>query len=306
MPELSIGVTLPTLDPDQAAASRPGIIPHAVRRVEDLGFESAWIADLVVGDGTPFLDAPLTLAAAAAVTDRIGLGFGVLVLPLRPVAWTAAQVTTLQHLSGGRLLLGVGSGGFPAAPFWSAVGADAAERGQRTDEALAVLPGLVAGETVRLRTEDPPLTLAPEVVPPPILIGGASRIAIRRAGRYGDGWFPSLVPPDRVRAGAVEVAAVSASHGRPTPGITVGTHAVLGSDPSAQDARSALERSLVSVHGIRSEDVGSVLVTGEPRQAAEQMAAWAEAGAERIVVSLDGDDWTHRLELLAEAAALLA
>ncbi|HEY6740087.1 MAG TPA: LLM class flavin-dependent oxidoreductase [Actinopolymorphaceae bacterium] len=82
-----------TLDGDHATAPRPAIIPDAVRRVEVLGFESAWLAGLVVGDGTPFLDATLLLAAAAAVTERIRLGFGVLVLPLRPAAWTAAQVT---------------------------------------------------------------------------------------------------------------------------------------------------------------------------------------------------------------------
>src|SRR5918999_142552 len=105
MASIEIGTGLPTGTPT---------IAEAAREIEELGFESLWVPDLLLGDGTPALEAALTLAAAAAVTERVKLGFGVLVVPLRPVPWLAAQVATLQQLSEGRLVLGVGSGGFPS------------------------------------------------------------------------------------------------------------------------------------------------------------------------------------------------
>ncbi|HEY2241960.1 MAG TPA: LLM class flavin-dependent oxidoreductase, partial [Streptosporangiaceae bacterium] len=91
---------------------QPGDVPAAARQAEELGFESAWVVDqLVAGTGVPVLDSLTALAGAAAVTSRIRLGVGVLIVPLRPVAWAAKQVATLQYLSGGRVLLGIGAGG---------------------------------------------------------------------------------------------------------------------------------------------------------------------------------------------------
>ncbi|MEV5330018.1 LLM class flavin-dependent oxidoreductase [Nonomuraea sp. NPDC052634] len=85
--------------------------------------------------------------------------FGVLSLPLRPVALVAAQVQTLQHRSGGRVVLGVGIGGFPGSPFWRAVGAPARDRERRTDEALRVLPGLIRGEATKAGDAEVTLSL---------------------------------------------------------------------------------------------------------------------------------------------------
>lgn len=112
--------------------------------------------------GAPFLESVVALSAAAAVTERLQLGFGVLLLGLRSEAWIAKQIASLQLLSGGRVLLGVGVGGAPAAE-WAAAGALLHERGRRTDLMLQALPDLLAGKTTALRTEtgEPTLTLEP-------------------------------------------------------------------------------------------------------------------------------------------------
>jgi alkanesulfonate monooxygenase SsuD/methylene tetrahydromethanopterin reductase-like flavin-dependent oxidoreductase (luciferase family) len=92
----------------------------------------------------------VVLAAAAGATERIHLGVGVMVLALRDPAWAAKQLASLQHVSGGRVVLGVGAGGVKhGTEAWEAVGVPYAERGRRTDEALALLPGLIRGETGR-------------------------------------------------------------------------------------------------------------------------------------------------------------
>lgn len=183
MATIKIGTTLPT-----DAAS----VVQGARDLEEWGFESGWLPDLLIGDGTPGSEPTLALAAAAAVTERIMLGFSVLVVPLRPAPWLAAQVATLQQLSGNRLILGVGIGGFPAAPFWQALGVSGKDRGRRTDAALAALPPLLAGDRVKIGGAA--LRLAPSTPMPPVIVGGSER-AFDRVLTHGDGWFPSLISP---------------------------------------------------------------------------------------------------------------
>src|SRR5690625_3736780 len=119
MTQVKIGINLPGVTDEP-----PGHVPDfgsAARYAEQIGFESVWMPDLVIGDGTPGVDSTVALASAAPVTKRVQLGFGVLAVPLHPLPWLALQIASLQHLSGQRMLLGVGVGGFPAAPFWQAL-----------------------------------------------------------------------------------------------------------------------------------------------------------------------------------------
>jgi hypothetical protein len=79
----------------------PGDVVAAAPHAEEVGFESVWAVDqLVAGTGAPVFESVVTLSAVASATSRIGLGFGVMIAPLCPVAWIAKQVATLQHLSG--------------------------------------------------------------------------------------------------------------------------------------------------------------------------------------------------------------
>ncbi|WP_207211910.1 LLM class flavin-dependent oxidoreductase [Promicromonospora panici] len=169
MTTIKIGTSLPMAMEALEAPETPPVA-EAARQIEELGLESLWPSDLVLGDGTPTLEAALTLATAAAVTTRVRIGFSVLAVPLRPAPWLALQTATLQHLSNDRLLLGVGSGGFPGAPFWQALGVSGRERGRTTDATLRLLPRLLSGEPVRISEEAPPLTMAPSATMPPVLV----------------------------------------------------------------------------------------------------------------------------------------
>jgi alkanesulfonate monooxygenase SsuD/methylene tetrahydromethanopterin reductase-like flavin-dependent oxidoreductase (luciferase family) len=146
----------------------------------------------------PYPESVVVLAAAAGVTERIQLGFGVMILALRHPAWAAKQVAALQHVSGGRVVLGVGTGGvMHGTEAWEAVGVPWAERGRRTDEALALLPGLISGETVELPS-GASITLSPGAEVPPILVAGNSPAALRRAIRHDAGWFTSMPTPEQI------------------------------------------------------------------------------------------------------------
>ncbi|GII96433.1 LLM class flavin-dependent oxidoreductase [Sinosporangium siamense] len=270
------------------------------RHLEDLGYDSVGVADLILGNGTPGFDAPLVLAGVATVTERIALEFGVLTLPLRPTAWVATQTQTLQHLSGNRVVLGVGIGGFPGSPFWRAVGAPLHGRGRHTDTALQLLPGLIRGEPTRVGEEE--LTLAPAAPVPPIFIGGNSEAAMRRAVLYGDGWMPSLISPASLANAAARLREIAHEADRPVPAISVGGHGTLTDDRAAVES---ITRTLVDVHGMSPEEAAAVLVVGGPPQVAEHLHAYAEAGATTVGLSLDGENWPHQTETLAEARSLL-
>src|SRR5690606_1107529 len=199
--------------------SDPTGVADAARWLESLDLESVWVPDLLLGDGTPALEPALVLATAAAVTERVRVGFSVLVVPLRPAPWLAAQVATLQHLSGDRLVLGVGTGGFPDAPFWRALGVPRRHRGRALSETLTLLPRLLSGE--RTEVEGTMLTQAPTATMPPVTIGGSTR-AFDRVLDHGAGWFPSLLTPGELASAVAGLRERADERGLPAPEVTVG------------------------------------------------------------------------------------
>jgi len=299
MPVLEIGVILPSI----AVQERDNLdLQTAARHAEDLGLDSVWHGDHLA-TGMPTLDCMIALATAAAATQRIRIGASVFVPAIRPLAWAAKQIASLQQVSHGRFILGIGSGG--GAAQWAAAGMPYAERGQRTDTALELLPHLLAGQRVRLVDEpgQPEVELAPAVPTPPFWIGNASSVAIRRAAHRGDGWFPSVVPPSDIAEGAARLTELAAAYKRPTPAITVGATGVLGS--ASFRARDEIAARLSLAYGIPSERASTLPITGEPHEAAHRLAAYHAAGARHVVMGLAGGDWRQQCELLTKARELL-
>lgn len=287
-----IGVFLPSLTVPTAP---PADVVAAARHAEDLGFESVWVVDqLVAGTGGNILDSGTVLAAVSSATSTVGLAYGVAILPLRNVAWFAKQVATLQHLSGDRVLLGVGVGGDRHDRSWAAAGVPKRERGRRTDAALAILPDLIAGKEVDL--DGASVQLAPGGTVPPIIVGGMADAAVRRATAH-DGWFLVPFAPDDARAAAARV----------TVPVTASVMLALAGD-LALPPREDLRRLLVDpdgLYGMPPEAADALLLQGGPVEVAEQLAAYGDAGAERVVVTLVAGSWHRQAELLAEAVAML-
>ena len=299
----AIGVFLPTMSERGEAVAD---LVAAARHAEDLGFESVWAVDqLVAGTGVPFVDSTVALAAAAGATSRIRLAYGVMILPLRPVVWAAKQVGSLQQVSGGRVLFGVGVGGDRHGLSWQATGVPRRERGRRTDAALAVLPDLVAGKAVDV--DGATVQLAPGVAVPPIVVGGMAEGALARAAAYGDGWFSLPLPPAQVGPAAERLAELAAGSGRPVPQITGSISVALDGDPTVPD-RAGLVRALSDpdgVYGMPADAVPDILVIGGPDAVAERIGGWSALGAERVVFTLAAGNWFRQAELLASAVASL-
>ncbi len=189
-----------------------------VELVDRSGYDSLWVGDHV-SFAVPILDPLLQLAQAAVVSRRLTLGTSVYLLPLRHPAPVAKQVATLDHLTEGRLIFGVGVGGeFPKE--YEVCGVPHNERGARLAEGVAVLRKLWTGEKA---SHDGrfygPFTDVPMRPPPrqpggpPLWFAGRTDAALRRVGRIGDGYLSYVVTPDMYRAalGKIEDAATQAN-----------------------------------------------------------------------------------------------
>jgi len=193
---------------------RPEKIAANLRQAEEAGFESAWIGEHLImpvnyqskypysADGrfpasldVPFHDPMMTLTYAAAVTSRIRLATGIFVVPLRNPITTAKSVASLDVLSNGRVIFGIGIGWFAEEFEAAGVGAHFKDRALRTREYLEIMKALwtqedpvYEGKTFSIKGVrfNPKPIQKPH---PPIVVGGTSELALKRTVRYGDGWY---------------------------------------------------------------------------------------------------------------------
>lgn len=186
----------------------PGVLARRALAAEHAGFESLWVGDHIAlpshlpGADEPRLEALAALIYLAGMTSTVRLAAGVLVIPQRNPELLAKQLTSLDVLSEGRLIVGVGVGHVEAE--LAALGVPMSERGRRTDDGLARIRELWAGpRTTADRTMDSDEVAqfpAPIQIPhPPIVVGGHSAAALARAARVGNGWFGWLTPVDQTR-----------------------------------------------------------------------------------------------------------
>ncbi len=176
---------------------------------EELGYDSIWVSDHVVipsshkGFGDEFLDPFITLTYLAASTHNIKLGTSVIILPYRNPVVLAKTVSTLDELSEGRVILGVGAGWLE--DEFKALGVPYGERGTVTNEYIDVLKNLWTEDNPKFRgkyIEFSDITFLPKPVQkphPPIWVGGGSASAIERAVKHGDGWHPVGLTPTELK-----------------------------------------------------------------------------------------------------------
>jgi probable F420-dependent oxidoreductase len=227
---LDVGIYGPLAEPKRILA--------LAERAESCGFGSIWVADHVAfplattspypysatGDfparlGDPLMEPIATLGVLVGVTRRVRIGTAVLVMPYRNPVLLARMLVTLDHFSGGRIVLGAGVGWL--AEEFAALGApDFQRRGRVTDEYLAIFKAIAAGGPVSYRGQSyafDPIHSAPGAVQrphPPILIGGISEAALRRVARHGDGWLAVSAGPARLRQCLARLARLAAEAGR--------------------------------------------------------------------------------------------
>lgn len=217
-------------------ASTAAILRDCARGAEAVGIDDLWLADHIAippddaeGSNGRYLDPLATLAWLAGITERIHLGTGVLILPYRPALPTAKWIATIQELSGGRMLLGVGIGWMEAE--FRAVGVPRSRRGALADETLAFFERCFAADETESNGQ--PMLFRPRPAMPPLFVGGAPPYATRRATRFGGGWMPMGEDPDRLAQPIAEFRQASVEAGRPDPEVAVITSLALDDPPRA-------------------------------------------------------------------------
>ena len=232
-----------------AGQQRHDALAEYAARVDDLGYDSIWLIEGLGSEG-PGYECLTTLGYLAASSPRLQFGTSVMLLPLRNPVIAARAAATLDHLSGGRFIFGVGTGD---GGTHDAVGADRRTRGRRCEEALALMRRLwtetgvtFEGEFTRVNN----YTLGPETAQsahPPIWIGGHSDAALRRAARYADGYIPVGDPPEECRGIFERMDAWAAELGRGP--LTRAVHIFLAFADSPRDGLRIGSRTLSERYG---------------------------------------------------------
>jgi alkanesulfonate monooxygenase SsuD/methylene tetrahydromethanopterin reductase-like flavin-dependent oxidoreductase (luciferase family) len=301
--DAKVGVLLPTVKAQWAAGDEPwGVVRLAVE-AEGLGYDSVWANDSVL---TPRVEALTVLTAAAAVTDRVAVGTATLMPVTRRPVNAAHSLASLDLLSGGRLVVGVGAG-FPGrfgVPLHRLSEVPWARRFARLDETVALWrqlwsadePVTFHGDVIQL--DDVPPTVRPHTAGgPPIWLGGSTPAALERTGRLYDGWLPY---PPRADDYATGLKTIQQSGRSVTPALFVSV-AITNSISEGEDRLRGYARTN---YGMELEDLQKIqaVVAGPRSYVTEYLQAYAEAGATHLVCRLAAtglDDYRNQLGLMA-------
>jgi probable F420-dependent oxidoreductase len=276
-------------------------------RAEELGFESAWTQEQVLG-GWPNLAPIETMAYAAACTERIRLGCVVFVTPLRNPVHLAKSLGTLDQLSRGRIEVGVGTGG-RRRPF-AAFEVDPSTLVARFTEGLRLMKALWTEPQVTFegrfwQLQGAVMEPKPFQKPyPPIWFGANHPDALRRAVRYGDGFFGAGSTTTAQFAEQVPVVREAlAEAGRDPASFRIAKRVYIAVDDDPARARRSAADGLRRIYG--TSELEPVAVTGPPEACEEGIRRVAEAGAELVLFSTFPDQG-QQMERLAEVVPALS
>ena len=299
------GPWLPTIDE----------LADLVCLVDRCGYDSMWVGDHVAFTIAIF-DPLLQLAQAAVLSRRLMFGTDVYLLPLRHPTPVAKQVSTLDHLTEGRFIFGVGVGGeFPKE--YEACGVPIKERGARLSESLTVMRKLWTGEPVSHAGRFFPLEDVKMQPPPrqsggpPIWCGGRADPALRRIGRMTDGWMSYVVTPDMYRQGLEKIATAASEAGR-TFDRGFGTAHLLFTriDDTYEKALDAATISLSQRYAMDFRKAAQrYCALGPPQEVVETIFKFQQAGVRHVILDFVGpyEERDQQIErFAAEAMPLLA
>ena len=275
-----------------------------VDAAEELGWDSVWFSDRIVGPAWR-MDPIAGMAIVTGRTETLKFGTGVLLMSMRSPVTAARELATIDLLSNGRLVLGVGVGQESLAEY-EAMGVRKRDRGRRLDEAIVLMRRLWTEERVTyesefLRLTDATIGVRPKQANVPIWIGSRSEAGLRRTGRLGDGWLPTQMTPEEVASGIARIQEYAAEAGRSIEddhfGLQISSYMVeSGSVPDYIRERYLLQR--------RSDVPPEQLnLLGTPEQIMARLREYIDAGASKFVFNpaCGADEMLEQMRLQAEA-----
>jgi probable F420-dependent oxidoreductase len=279
----------------------------AAAYAEELGFDALWIGEHIAFH-MPTFDALTAMAAVAARTTTIGIGVAVVLLPLRPAAAIAKAASTLDIISKGRLRLGVGIGGeFPKE--FETVGVPLRERGPRADEAITILRALWASGAASYQgrfVQFADVRMEPKPVQPggpPILVGGRSERAIRRAATLGDGFMPYMYTPEQYAAARPRLAHYAVAAGPEPTTLEMLLHQFIYiADSDAEAQRVLAARLQQSYQQPFARLVEKYCTAGTPETCRASLQAYVDVGVRTFILTppvTSADEFCQQLTIYA-------
>ena len=282
------------------------LVKKYVERAEGLGYHSLWVQERMMGE-SPTLEGLSLLCYVAALTKNIRLGTSVVVMPHHNPIHLAKQLSTMDQMSNGRLIVGIGLGGRPQQD--RLLGGAPERRVRYLVESLQVMKALweqpkasYNGHFWNLDGEE----MEPKPVQkphPPVWFGGRHPDALRRAVRYGDGWMGAgSSSTDQFKQCVATIQETMETMGRDPALFPISKRVYLAMDDDEARAERRLRVWFGRHYG--SADMGSrVSVWGSPSRCAEQLAELVETGAQMLLLNPVFDPMDH-LEGLHQALAL--
>lgn len=287
-----VGLALENFTPFPEMPDVNRLVPYA-RRADELGFDSVWAWDhIILGSRQPFpfLDSLSTLAAIAAVTGRVALATGVLVLPLRNPVVLAKVTSSIDQISSGRLILGVAAGWYERE--FEAVGVPFKDRGRIFLRNLDLLERFwteerVTGQTDGMSFNNAVMLPRPHRQPRPVvLIGGYVDRVLRRVATRSDGWLTYFYTAESFSRAWQRILSFARDAGRDAGSLTAVAQLPICIDRSFQAADRRIRDFLHRYFDMPrwSESTAESSIRGTPEQCAEQIAAHVRAGVRHIVL----------------------
>ena len=297
---MEFGVTIP----NNWGVEDPQAVVNFGPLAEELGFDSVWVMDHLFNNGyirerlddKPYYHPMATLSHVSALTSRVQLGTSVLVLPYHNPVELAKYAATLDQMSGGRVVLGVGVGAMT--PEFDALGIPMSQRGSLTNESMDIMRELWSNEDPRFNSERwqfEDLKFSPKPVQSvagsphvPLWVGGGSPGALRRAARRGNGWHPSGMSAEEFAIGRQRVRELAESAGRNPDDLVMSARVEVEAHGGPSSQRAA-DRSR--------------LPGDDPAGMIAGIAAYREAGVQHIVLALNTGDVGRLRELMHSIAS---
>jgi alkanesulfonate monooxygenase SsuD/methylene tetrahydromethanopterin reductase-like flavin-dependent oxidoreductase (luciferase family) len=278
-----------------------------VERAEAVGIDQLCVGDHVTFQGGQGFDGLIHATALAALTQTMGICTTVYLLPLRHPVPVARQVTSLAQIAPGRFTFGVGVGGEDRHEV-EACGVDPSTRGRRTDESLRLIRRLFAGETVTTDgffAIDDVQILPPPDPPVPIIVGGRSPAALRRAALLSEGWLALWVAPSRFRQGVADVEAIASEAQRDNVAWQHALQVWVGFGASPGAATPVLASAMESLYRLPFEKFDRYCPRGTPEDVAAALEPFVEAGCRTFNLIPAGEEVEALIDAAAEVRRLL-
>jgi alkanesulfonate monooxygenase SsuD/methylene tetrahydromethanopterin reductase-like flavin-dependent oxidoreductase (luciferase family) len=278
-------------------------------RVGEAGIDHVCCGDHVSFFTGMGFDGLVQATALALLHPALPVYTGVYLLPLRHPVLVARQLADIGRLAPGRLIFGVGVGGEDRHEI-AVCGVDPATRGRRMNECLTMVRQLLTGKPVTAHGEffdlDEAVIAPAPAVPIPVIVGGRSDAAIRRAGRLGDGWLGIWVSPRRFAAAAEMAAQEAAAAARPGPPTRHAMQVWCGLADSKEAARACLAPAMQAFYQIPFERFERYCPYGTADDVAEFLAPYAAAGCTEFNLIPQSPDHDQAIAGAAAVKKLLA